>query len=71
MRAFFDVLEYPQVAEWNSSHASYSQIEKGMEDFWDQIDLKLIDRDEIPGLLNEMVPAMQDVLDESVERLGS
>lgn len=71
MKAFFDVLQYPQVAEWNQSHASYSQIERAMQDFWDQIDLKLIGRDEIPKILNDLVPDMQEVLDESVERLGS
>ena len=71
MKAFFEVLENPQVAEWNQTHASYSQIEKAARDFWDQIDLKLIDRNEIPGILNDMVPDMQKVLDESVERLGS
>lgn len=70
MQAFFDVLEYPQVAEWNSSHPSYQQIERALEDFWDEIDLKLIEREEIPERLDEMVPEMQEVLEESVERLG-
>lgn len=71
MQAFFDVLEYPQVAEWNQTHPSYSAIEKAAKDLWDKIDLKLVAREEIPGLLDEMVPAMQKVLDESVEKLGN
>jgi multiple sugar transport system substrate-binding protein len=71
MKAFFDVLKYPQIAEWNQSHPSYSQIEKAAQDLWDMIDLKLIERDEIPVILNEMVPEMQKVLEENVAKLGS
>lgn len=71
MQAFFDVLQYPQVAEWNQSHPSYSLIERAARDLWDQIDLKMIDRDDIPEILDEMVPEMQKVLDEGVDRLGA
>jgi multiple sugar transport system substrate-binding protein len=70
-QAFFNVLALEQDAAWLGAHPCYrGGVERAISDLWDLINLSDIARDEIPGKMEELIPAAQDALDECVPRLG-
>jgi multiple sugar transport system substrate-binding protein len=70
-QAFFEVLTYRQVSEWRGEHRCESAVRRAAGDIWDLINLNDVSRDEIQTLLDEVVPAAQQALDDCVATLGS
>lgn len=69
-QAFFNVLEYRQVAEWTNAHPCNSTVLRAAVDAWDLINLGEIARDEVEATLDGLVEPAQAALDECVARLG-
>lgn len=69
-QAFFEVLELPQVAEWDNAHPCKGTVLSSVSDAWDLINLGEIERDQIQATLDGLVPTAQAALDECVTRLG-
>ncbi|MCC7208546.1 MAG: sugar ABC transporter substrate-binding protein [Anaerolineae bacterium] len=70
VQAFFNVLELPQVAQWDIAHPCKSTVLRAAVDVWDLVMLGQIGRDEIQAKLNEYVEPAQTALDECRGRLG-
>jgi multiple sugar transport system substrate-binding protein len=69
-QAFFEVLQLPQVAEWDNAHPCKGEVLSAASDAWDLVNLTGIGRDEIQATLDGLVPTVQAALDECVARLG-
>ncbi|HPH97562.1 MAG TPA: extracellular solute-binding protein [Anaerolineaceae bacterium] len=69
VKAFFKVLELPNVNEWRQTHKCNSTVVKAAADLWDMINLQKIERDGIEAQLDSMVPAAQTALDECRAKL--
>ncbi len=70
VQAFIEVLQLPQVAEWDSVHPCKGEVLSAVRDAWDLVNLGAIGRDEIQTTLDGLVPTAQTALDECVARLG-
>ncbi|NQT58491.1 MAG: sugar ABC transporter substrate-binding protein [Bacteroidetes bacterium] len=71
VQGFYEVLNIPQCGEWLGTHLSNGTVARAIQDVWDKVILQMIDRDEIRGELEAVLPAAQKALDESRERLGN
>jgi multiple sugar transport system substrate-binding protein len=69
-QAFFEVLEFEQVAEWVNAHPCQVEVLRAASDVWDKIMLGSIGRDQIQAELDAVTPAAQAALDECRGRLG-
>ena len=69
-KAFFSVLEWPQVAGWQSKHPCWRAAVRRVGDTWDLINLGEIGRDEIRASLDKDLPELETALNDCVPRLG-
>lgn len=69
-KAFLDVLQLEQVAAWDNQHPCKGTVLRAVSDAWDLVMLAEVERDEIPALLDSLVPAANAALEECVGRLG-
>lgn len=69
-QAFFEVLELPQVAQWDNAHPCKGSVMSAVSDAWDLVNLGEIERDEVQATLDSLVPVGQAALDECLTRLG-
>lgn len=71
VQGFYEVLNMEQVGSWLGSHLSARSVSRAVQDVWDKIMLNSIERDEIRGELEALVPAAQKALDDARARLGN
>jgi multiple sugar transport system substrate-binding protein len=71
VKAFFPVLEWPQVAGWQSKHLCWRAAVRRVGETWDLLKLGELGRDEIKASLDKDIPILQTTLDDCVARLGS
>jgi multiple sugar transport system substrate-binding protein len=70
-QAFLSVLELEQVAAWDNEHPCKGTVLRSVSDAWDRVMLGAVGRDEIPAMLDGLVPAADAALAECVGRLGA
>jgi ABC-type glycerol-3-phosphate transport system substrate-binding protein len=65
VKGFMKVLEDEQVAIWRGAHPSGTKVEASISDLWDKIKLGTIQKHQIKGELDKLVPNAQEVLNEA------